>query len=210
MKIQKAVFALILCVVSLAAWGQISIGPRVGLSSSSFQVDDQFIYNGEAYYYADEGSNVGIHFGLFGRLEIKSLFIQPELLFTSAGGKVSLESPTLASDIYNLKYNRIDIPILVGFKFAKLIRLEAGPCFSYILSDDARYIDALQEAKLYYQDATIGYQAGVGFDIGDIYIDLKYEGSLSNIGSAVMIGDTRFNTDMRNSMLMLVVGYNLL
>ncbi|MFW5656831.1 MAG: porin family protein [Bacteroidota bacterium] len=191
-------------------YSQFSIGPRIGISSSKVQVDETYTNNGEEITYSTDDAKVGFHAGAFARLNLAGLYVQPELLFTSSGGKIAVESEDRGKEIWNLTYNKLDVPVMVGVKVLKFIRLQAGPTFSLLLSSDARDVDVYDTASNNYNNATVGYQAGVGFDIGSLYIDFKYEGNLSKLGDSVNFGNQEFNTDMRNTLLMLVVGINLL
>jgi len=188
----------------------LSFGPRVGISSSKIQVDERFMYNDEQITYISEGSSLGFHIGAYSRLSFGMAYLQPELLFTSAGGEISINSDSKGKEIQNLKYNKIDVPILVGIKAGGVLRLQAGPTFSLLLSNAARNANTFSEVKQNYNNATVGYQAGIGIDISKLSIDLKYEGSLSKTGNSIKIGDEDFNTDFRNSLIMVVLGYNIL
>jgi hypothetical protein len=209
MKTRKLLILSGLFISTVVIGQSFHLGPRVGISSSRIQVEESFNYNGDDVTYETEGSKLGFHIGAYTRLSIAAFFLQPELLYTSAGGKIVVGSGNNGKEVEDLTYNKLDLPVLVGTKLAGVLRLEAGPVFSLILSNDARKINALEEASQNHEDATIGYQAGIGLDIGKIIIDLKYEGSLSNMGNSLQIGDQEFDTDFRNSLLMVVVGLNL-
>lgn len=197
--------------VSLAVSAQFSVGPRIGVSLSQMQVDELFDNDGEAISYESEGNKVGFHAGAFARIQISSFYLQPEVLFTSAGGKIEVDSELEGREIWDLSYNKLDIPLIAGLKAGKFFRVQAGPVFSLMLSDDARDISLLEETKQNFNDATWGYQAGIGIDLGErIYIDLKYEGSLSGLGSTINIGNQEFDTDLRSSLFMVMLGINLL
>ncbi len=208
---KSAIFTtLFLFLLVSVASAQISFGPKVGISQSKVQVDERFTVDGNTYNYSTEDAAVGFHIGAFTRLQLGSVFVQPELLFTSSGGKVLVESDNLVNDIRTLRYNKIDLPVMGGFKFAKFLRVQVGPVFSLLLTDDARNADVANQVETNYNNAVIGYQAGVGLDLGKkLYIDLKYEGNLSKLGESVEVGDNNFATDLRNTQLMLSVGWNL-
>jgi hypothetical protein len=187
----------------------LSVGPRVGISSSKVQVDERFTANGEEISYDTENAKVGFHVGAFARMKISSFYVQPELLYTSSGGSIAVESESKGKDIWNLRYNKIDLPVMAGFKFAKVLRIQAGPTFSYLLSTDARDTDEFDNISQNYKDATVGYQVGLGLDIGKLFLDFKYEGNLSNLGSEVSLGNQNFDTDFRNTQFILSAGLNL-
>ncbi|MFW5657681.1 MAG: porin family protein [Bacteroidota bacterium] len=186
-------------------------GPRIGVSSSKVQVDERFTISNQTVTYETGDAKLGFHIGAFGRIQIKSWSIQPELLFTSAGGNILItEEGTNETDVRELVYNKMDIPIMLGKSFDKNFRIQAGPAFSFLLSDDARNVDLQEEIEQNYNNSTVGYQVGVGLELGDLSIDLKYEGNLSKLGKSITIDNRSLNTDLRNNQLILSIGLNLL
>jgi opacity protein-like surface antigen len=81
-----------------------------------------------------------------------------------------------------------------------------------LLSDNIHNsTSTVSDVKENYQKATVGYQAGVGIDLGKtVIIDLKYEGNLGKFANSVNIGNQTFNTDLRSSQWILSMGFNLL
>jgi len=71
------------------------------------------------------------------------LCIQPKAVFTSSGGIIKITPPKDVSAVPNphnleMSNNKIDISILIGIRFAKLLRVQAGPTGSYLLSADQK------------------------------------------------------------------------
>lgn len=184
-------------------------GPKVGVSSTNLNVKDNIedirMENGEA--------KLGFHVGAFARLSIGGFYIQPEALYTSAGGRVlldSINSPNQVTKNYTL--NKFDVPVMVGVKFVNFLRVQAGPVFSMILNHDAKQdlTGSFAEIGEDWKNATIGYQVGLGVDIGSLIVDFKYEGNLSKASDNINIGGNSFSSDFRNRQLILSVGLNLL
>jgi len=145
---KSAIFStLFLFLLVSVASAQISFGPKVGISQSKVRVDETFTVDGNTFNYSTEDAAVGFHIGAFTRLELGSVFVQPELLFTSSGGKVLVESDNLVDDIRTLRYNKLDLPVMGGFKFAKFLRVQVGPVFSLLLTDDARDVDVADQVE---------------------------------------------------------------
>ncbi|MDF9797711.1 hypothetical protein OKW21_002974 [Catalinimonas alkaloidigena] len=184
-----------------------TMGPKIGISSSKISVDDaEAIASGDAA--------VGFHAGAFARISILGFYVQPEALFTSAKGNIVIDDDNLennAESIQELTYNKLDVPVMLGFKIGPLIRLNAGPTFSFILGDDIRNDAgaAIDQVEQDYNSANVGYQVGVGLDISKIIIDLKYENNLSALGESVTFAGETFPTDMRNRLFQLSLGYKL-
>lgn len=202
---KKLVVMLVLAFTASTAFGQLfTVGPKIGISSSSIKVED--VEN-----IASGNSSVGFHAGLFSRITIAGFYVQPELTFTSSGGEIKYDdnAGNNLDQVTELKYNKLDVPVLVGMRFAKILRVNAGPAFSLILSEDARNKGTVDEVKSNYNNATVGYQAGVGLDIGKITLDLRYEGSLNNLSDEINIGNESFDTDMRNNQWLFSLGLKL-
>jgi hypothetical protein len=170
----------------------------VGISSSELHFSKT---SGIDESISPAGSTVGFHAGVFGRVNLGGLYIQPEALFTQSGGEVRLEG--FVDDLREVEFNKLDIPVMVGMKFARLLRVQAGPTLSILLNAEVEGLD--EDIKSGYKDATIGYQAGVGVDLWNLIVDLKYEGNLSDFGDEIF----GYQTDQRNTQWILSVGFKL-
>lgn len=135
---------------------------------------------------------VGGIYARFGR----TLFIQPEVLVSTKGGsfeiiKNHLETPV--RETVNVKYSNIDVPLLIGFKGGPL-RILAGPVTSFRIGDNQRLRDAFEhytsDLNNAMSEATFGYQIGAGLDIGSFSLDVRREGSFTNLASFQVNGQT--------------------
>lgn len=180
-------------------YGQFTVGPRIGFSSSSIDFDP-FTIGGETI--SSGNATTGFHAGVFSRITLGFLYIQPEALFTQSGGEIKLNDGVL-NEIRDVKFNKLDFPVMLGTRFLKVFRVQAGPTLSLLL--DAN-VEGLEEGiKSGYKDATIGYQAGVGLDLWSLVLDLKYEGNLSTFGDELF----GFATNQTNNQWILSVGFKL-
>lgn len=207
---KKLSLVIIAVLISSMSYAQLfMIGPRIGLSSSQIKLKD--IPN---YSFKKEGAELGFHVGLFTRVTVPGIgiYVQPEALFTQSGGKITVtdesSSSTVKDQLREYKLNKLDIPVMVGLKAGKIFRLNVGPTFSMLLSKDisGESIDGFKEE---FNNATIGYQAGVGLDVGPLILDFKYEGNLSKLGDSVKILGNSYSTDLRNSQLIFSLGIKL-
>ncbi|MEX2513105.1 MAG: outer membrane beta-barrel protein [Cyclobacteriaceae bacterium] len=188
---------LIVLLLSGLAFGPLSaqvftMGPKFGLSQANVEVSDG---------YKKDHSKMGYHLGVFARINTPIIFIQPEVLYTNTGGSFTDDSFN-----YDVDFDRLDVPLMVGIKLAGIFRLQAGPIASYMLNSDMSTndpsISTLVPPK---EEFTIGYQAGLGLDIGNFLMDLKYEGPLSNSVDQF----AQVPTDQRQNQLILSLGFNL-
>lgn len=205
---RKSIFLALALLTSTISYAQfVNIGPKVGFSSSKLTME-------EAELIRSGASTIGFHAGAFVRISFVGLYLQPEVLFTSSGGRIEVRDQVedTFEEIQELNYNKIDVPIMIGAKLGDVLRINAGPTFSYILKEDARSEGAVattQEVSTNYENATVGYQLGIGLDIGKIVIDARYEDNLSKLGDSVRFGNRTFDTDYRNSQYMVSLGFML-
>jgi hypothetical protein len=166
-------------------------GIKAGLSSTEIDFKNK--------QFTPQGAQTGYHLGVFGRIGGAGFFVQPELLFTQTSGKFLNDQ-----DQIKAQFNRLDIPVMVGMRFFKVLRLQAGPIAS--LNIDSKLKEAGTTVRdVEFKNATLGYQAGLGIDLGNLSIDGRYEGGLSkwteNIGN--------FDTDNRINQWVLSVGFRI-
>lgn len=211
-KIIVAIFVLSMTAVT-AKSQFLRFGPKVGISAAKAVVDESFDYNGGNLTYTSGDRKVGFHAGLYSRITIASFYLQPEVLFSSVNGQIDIDGEdgdnSPVKEAWDLSYNKIEVPVLLGKSFGKVLHIDAGPVFNYMLTNDAREGGILDEVKQNYNQATVGYQVGFGFDISDITIDFRYEGNLSKLGDSVNFGSESFSTDLRDNMFIVSVGLNL-
>ena len=166
-------------------------GIKAGLSSTEvdFQSDE----------FVPQSAQTGYHVGVFGRIGGGGFFVQPELLFTQTSGKFLNDQDQIKAE-----FNRLDIPVMVGMRFFKVLRLQAGPIASLnINSKLSEAGNTIVDAE--FKNATLGYQAGLGVDIGNLTIDAKYEGGLSKWTDNIR----NFQTDNRINQWVLSVGFKI-
>ena len=140
---KKYLILLIALMASTATYAQFfTIGPKVGFSNSRLSLD-------EARQIRSGASTVGFHAGLFTRFSVLGLYAQPELLFTQAGGQIEIQDQVSENfdQIQELTYNKIDVPIMLGFRMGNVLRVNGGPSFSLILGQDARTEGTTEEVK---------------------------------------------------------------
>lgn len=153
--------------------------------------------------------------GFFTRFKFAGVYIQPEAMFSSSKTEMTFENilnentNTNNDVVGEVKLNKLDIPVMIGKRFMKIVRINAGPVFSYILSqniDQSGAKEAWNEINAEYKNATVGLQYGIGVDIAMINIDLRVEKGFQAISENLTIGGTDFSADQRLEQIMLSVG----
>ncbi|GAA4923620.1 porin family protein [Mucilaginibacter defluvii] len=170
----------------IGAKAQVSVGAKAGITFSKINADN-----------LDESSITGYQVGGFARFG-SDWFLQPELYLGSSGGKFKSDDNTYSGKV---RFTTLNIPVLVGKSFGQEdlnFHLAAGPIYSAILSDSRSFGDNVNEAFRNYKSSTLGFQAGGGVDVGNITVDLRYEGGLSKVSNYF---------DQRQSLWALSVGF---
>ncbi len=206
-KLLVFIFAVLLALPTLA---QVDFGLKAGLSSTSITMDDIKTVSSGAHDYTIEeieGMNYGFHGGLFVRLKITKLFIQPELLFSTRTNeyKITDMQTTNVNDVKQ-KFSKIDIPVMVGVKLGPA-RINAGPVGSFLINTPEELIDN-PDIEAIYGRMSFGYQAGVGVDIiNKLTVDLRYEGSLKKYQTQIEnAAGISVNLDDRPNAILLSLG----
>lgn len=192
---------------SSLAFSQIKFGIRGGINSSRMNSNTE-VNTGDYKITCPNYSVIGFHAGVISQINLFSFFIQPELLYSSIHNdldvyKLNSANPDEATNVKQT-LNRIDIPVMVGFKL-KILKLEAGPIASFIISNNSD-LESITQYDMQWNKATIGYQAGIGLDVGKIALDIKYEGNLSKLGKGINIGNTTTSFDTRLNQIIISLG----
>jgi len=147
----------------------------------SFGIKAGLNYNANGDYFESIGDNaqnpdrnIGYHIGVFGKIGNR-LYIRPELIYTTTKSDYD-------SDVFSMQ--KIDAPVLAGFKIIGPLSVFAGPSFQYILDSDFEGIDIDSIEN----DFSVGLNFGIGVSLNKIGIDLRYERGFSS-NEATFIGN---------------------
>jgi hypothetical protein len=222
----KRVFFLVCGLILFAASTNaqfFSYGIKGGISSSKISIDQTSFDNitttdGVRNLIVEQGNaKLGFHLGVFTRIKVAFIYIQPELLFNQSNGQfvITEQDPdNLSSVIQNVtsqKFNKFDVPVMVGLKF-KAFRFNAGPVATIMLNESDGLRDKIAQltgssVSSNLKNAVFGYQVGVGLDFKRFAtLDLKYEGNLSKLGETMSIGSSNFQFDQRSPQLIASLG----
>jgi len=212
--IRKMIFIIALVLVSGSLLAQVRLGLKGGINASRLKSDTEFFTpnpTSETNYRIKIPNYlmVGYHVGLVGQIQIGTFFVQPEALYTVTRNDIDiydLNSPDPDhADAVLQKLNRLDVPVMVGLKL-KSFKIGAGPVMTFLIKDDSD-LKAITQYDLKLNRATVGYQAGIGFDIGSFILDLKYEGSLSKLSDGINVGSgERLEFDSRINQIIVSIG----
>ncbi len=200
---------------SIAQAQEVKFGIKLGGGAALSSLRESFTVNTDAGDYKFEEGNLDLSFqvGLTSRIRLLGIYIIPELYFSSVTSEVQFtQIGNQTAKTLSQSMSRIDVPVLVGFRVAKIARLNAGPIASLVINQESGVKNQL--AQLAGVDTvtddpnvfTFGFQAGGGVDLGRLSIDLRYEGNLSWLGSNLTVNGQDYEFDLRTPQVLLSVG----
>jgi hypothetical protein len=132
--------------------------------------------------FADE-FRYGYHLGGFVTVNLGSRFgVQPEVLFnqyqTRTGTDFSNTYPN-GNNLQNVKLNYLTIPIMLNYRLANVLSLQAGPQFGVLISQDKNLLQNGQEA---FKSGEFSMAGGLQFNLSKLRLSGRYIVGLNNIG----------------------------
>lgn len=121
----------------------------------------------------------GLYLGMFSHIHLsKSIALQPELIYSSQGGKY-----TSNNTAYTLKLNYLNLPIMLQYMFDNGFRLEAGPQFGFLLSAKNDWPGNSVDVKSSFKGIDFGVGLGAGYfnPKSNWGVGVRYNAGLSNI-----------------------------
>lgn len=203
---RKLILAIVLVFSSMSLSAQsFKWGAKVNVGSPDVSLDDLKNLS-EPGNSVDEllitDPKLNLQLGLFARIQLLGFYIQPEAMFSNSKSELTFENVT-----GEVKLNKLDLPVMVGKRFLKIFRVNAGPVFSLKLSQDIKNLKgSSDEIVANYKNATVGLQYGIGLDISMITVDLRVEKGLQSISDELKIAGKSFSADQRLDQVMLAVG----
>lgn len=181
---------------------QPKFGIKGGINLSNLYVDDV----------EDENMKVGVNVGVFAKLPVsKGFSIQPELLYSSKGAKISYNN-IFGDGEYRFNLNYVELPVLAVFNLGKNFNIHAGPYAALLTSanikrldnesgdvDDIADLDTDNFKRFDY-----GLVGGVGFDIQNFTLGARYNYGLNEIGDGGIAGEATKNS--KNSAFTFYIG----
>lgn len=151
-------------------------------------------------------SQTGFHVGLTSLFRLGGFYLQPELLYTQTSRDMLLTTTGTSpqNQSFTQNYGHLSLPVQVGLSLGPL-KIGGGPVLS-LLVDQWNDLDDNINFDQVMNDATLGYQLGIGLVLGKLMIDLRFEDSLSRFGTEVNIGGQSIDFDTRPRQYILSVG----
>ena len=195
--------------LSTNAKSQFEMGMVAGLNSSDYAAEGISIIkqNSDEFNLFVQEANYGVHFGLYTRLSLLGIFIEPSFIFNSNSVTYRIEDfdeGGVINTFKNERFNNLDIPVMVGFKLL-LLNVYAGPVAHLHINSSSEVFD-INGYEQRFKEASYGWQAGVGLDLWKLRFQLKYEGNLTKFGDHITFDDTQYAFDDSASRVLATIG----
>jgi hypothetical protein len=185
------------CGSLLTAEAQMSIGIKAGPNFASI--------NTEASADQNYKSRTGFHGGGFVLFKFNRVGIQPEVLFSQQGSKV-----TINQDDFKSNFSYINVPIIVKLYTVAGINLQVGPQFGFLTTAKSNYdpttgqqFNSTEDVSEAYEKSDVSLALGVGWDLPfGLTVDGRYNWGLSDIKSGG-------GSSVKNQVWQFSVGYKL-
>ncbi len=140
-------------------------------------------------------------------IQIVSFLIQPEFNYHSNTSNFELSELTSdpISEVFSEKYQYLDIPLLLGCKIGPL-RLMAGPEGHVFLNSTSSLLD-IEGYEQDFQTLTLGWQGGIGLDLWNIILDIRYQGNFTNFGDHITFLGQEYEFNDSPSRVLFSVGW---
>ncbi len=167
---RKLFFTLLLSAFSWALMAQspINVGIHGGISNTKIKVKD-------IGHVLKSGSNTGYMVGVFARVNLGPIYLEPALNYSHKEGEVEK-----IDNKSSLKYNSFDIPVMVGLHVLDLpvvkLRAYLGPVASFsgkLKWDTGNFGTNIDNDKMMWNG-----KIGVGVDVWKLTFDIDYEKGL--------------------------------
>jgi len=208
MKKLLIVLAASLFVFQVADAQLFKYGIKGGIGFSNLKFEDVTgIEDGNDVYDLVTGDAVtGFHIGLQTQVKLAMILVQPELYFNAGGATVEQVYENGASQLLDIRFQRIDLPLLFGVKLGP-VRLMLGPVGSYVVKEENDLTILDPDYSMLSSSMTWGWQGGIGVGLSKFTLDARYEGSLSTFGESLTIGGSEYILDARPGQFLISLGF---
>ncbi|MGV6946151.1 porin family protein [Sphingobacterium kyonggiense] len=147
----------------------LKLGIKGALNFSSLKSDGKWL---------NSDTKTGYQIGVWGRVGAAGFHVQPELYYSQKKAGFKDEDGENGEAVLK----SMDLPILLGTKIGLGplgVRIQAGPVFSFAQDGKVDFKSATDIDN--YKKSSTGIIGGIGADIRNFTVDLRYEHGLSNI-----------------------------
>ena len=172
-----------ICVAGIAGAQKVAWGIKAGANITNF--------TGGNFDNVDKKALIGFHGGIFVGFRFGAVTLQPEVYVSSAGAKFEN-----ADSSFKLVY--LSVPVMLKYRTAGGFYVEAGPQFSFKISDDIEN----QSIHNFVNDMDLSAGFGLGCQTkGGLGIGARYLLGISKVGDFDVSEGNGINPDFKNSVL---------
>jgi hypothetical protein len=193
---------VLLTVVNSQAQIQFAVGLKAGPNFAKINTDASASENYK--------SRTGFHGGAFVLIKATKIGIQPEILFSQQGSKVTINNKD-----YESNFSYINVPIIIKLYTVAGINLQAGPQFGFVNSAKAPVISTVAgqqqvtatDVKDLAKKSDFTLALGAGWDLPfGLTIDARYNLGLSKIYDKAPTTQTE---NAKNQVIQVSLGYKI-
>ncbi len=189
------------------ATGESKLTPKFGIKGG-VNLSNLYVDNVK-----DENVKVGANVGFYAKLPIaKGLSIQPEVLYSQKGAQLNYNN-IFGSGKYRYNFDYIEVPVTAVINVAKNFNIQAGGYAGFLASAKVKDVDAngnikgvTELNKDNFETFDYGLVGGLGFDIENTNIGLRYSYGLKNIGKDGSLSGNLLQNS-KNSVISLTIGF---
>lgn len=141
----------------------------------------------------------GFHLGLFSQISLIGFYLRPELYYNRYKTEIS-QNPTT----FSIENQRIDLPVLIGKQFAKVVFIHAGLVGSFYFKEKVDFQD-FQNIKQ--DDVSLAFQIGSGINLGGLTMELRFEQAFSETQILISSALLEYEVQTNPSQFLFSLGY---
>mgnify|MGYP002654989284 CR=1 FL=1 len=157
-------FFILTSSISFQAFGQ--QGSGFGLKGGLNYPSSGKYFRDAGQIFTKPGENMGYHLGIFFQITSYDIALRPELIYTKS---------SFTSDLGQVDYQKVDFPVLVKLRFFKVISFQIGPSLHYTFEERFSDPENFEPTEPF----GLGFQMGLGVNIGPVGLDLRFERELN-------------------------------
>lgn len=186
------------------------LGIKGGFYTVQVNPDDLSIFNPNTlsnFTFGVKEARYGFHIGALYKIRFEKFFIQPELLINSNTTTFTFKDLNAERQLEE-SYQYLDLPLMIGFDLG-VLNLFGGPVAHYFVGSTSEFNDQFgADYRQRWNDLAMGWQAGLGFDIGRFNIDLRYEGNFYKFADHMVFFEEKYNFRDRPTRIITSLGFN--
>ena len=186
---KKYLIGIFVLLTAFSLEAQVRIGLKAGLSSTDIKTEELDLLDQggvKRLELALKDASYGLNFGVAVQANLGAVVLQPEFNFNSntvQWAVTDVKNPGIVNQVFEEKFQYMDIPVLVGFRAGPL-RLQAGP-EGHVFINSKSDLFKFSEYDQNFKDLTVGWIGGAGLDIWKLSVDLRYQGNFNNFGDHI-------------------------